>query len=279
MQESDITAVIITRHGDCVQNENEPSPAAPTSASRGAQSPPSSSTVVAGGANGHANGRVNGHVNDHAASNQNQPSSASNPEPACGPSPRASPPAASDTASSAVVQQGSRVRIEGMQTAPDMNGRTGTVCRAFNHESGRWHVQIDSVGARPACLGAFRAVNLKLIPSHNFSTEWLDENGCVWPKIVDFARQCPKGHPLAALAGCSLGRGGSRLMCRLCHSFCERHGGEAAGWLLCSFSEDCCGYYAVCSSCGFAPSAAAAPTSSDDSSTLVSTQTADVRFL
>ncbi len=264
LQHSAITAIIIAPQGACVPTQKESASATPTTASYAALPPPLSSAIIVGCVNG------------HAAYHQIQPPSASNPDSACNPSPRASPPAASATVASAVVQQGSRVRIEGMQTAPDMNGRTGTVCRAFDHESGRWHVQIDSDGARPACLGAFRAVNLKLIPSHNFSTEWLDENGRVWPKIVDFSRQCAKGHPLAALGDCGVGRSGLRLMCRMCHSFCERDCGEAAGWLMCSVNEDCCGYYAVCSSCGLVSSTAAVvPTSSDDSSTLVSIQTTD----
>ena len=89
------------------------------------------------------------------------------------------------------VQHGARVRIEGLQAAPQMNGRTGTVCGAYNEESGRWLVELDADGARPACRGTFRGVNLCVIPPLNFATEWLDEDGRVCPKNVDYATQCP----------------------------------------------------------------------------------------
>jgi hypothetical protein len=96
------------------------------------------------------------------------------------------------------LQQGSRVRIEGLQAKPQLHGRTGVVC-AFDQETGRWTVDLVADGARPACRGTFRAAHLRLIPSHNFSTEWVDEGGRVWPKNVDFSRQCAKGHALAPL--------------------------------------------------------------------------------
>ncbi len=35
----------------------------------------------------------------------------------------------------------------------------------------------------------------------SFATEWLDEDGRVCPKNVDYATQCPKGHPLVAHDG------------------------------------------------------------------------------
>ena len=155
------------------------------------------------------------------------------------------------------LQQGSRVRIEGLLAAPQMNGRMGIVCGGFDEEIGRWTVDVVAEGARAACRGTFRAANLRLIASHNFSTEWVDEGGCVWPKNVDFSRQCAKGHALAPLGE----RGGladRRLMCRLCHCFCERDCDEAARWLMCSEDTGCCGEYAVCCSCARLPSAAAA---------------------
>ena len=155
-----------------------------------------------------------------------------------------------------------------------MNGRTGSVSGAFDSASGRWLVQVDADGARPASTGMFRPLNLRFIPSHNFSTQWLDEDGRVWPKNVVFSRQCAKGHALAPLSSCSPSTSRMlRLMCRLCHSFCERDGAEAAGWFMCSVAQHCCGGYAVCCSCALAPSAAPVdPVTSDDSSTLVSHQ-------
>ena len=172
----------------------------------------------------------------------------------------------------ATVQEGSRVRIQGLQAAPEMNGRTGVVCGAISQQSGRWTVQMDADGARAACRGAFRAANLQVIPSHNFGTEWVDEEGRVWLKNVDFSRECAKGHALAPLGDCGGDCGGMRLMCRLCHSLCGRDSDEAASWLTCSVVVGCCGGYAVCCSCARAPSAAAAVASagSGDFCTLVS---------
>jgi non-ribosomal peptide synthetase component F len=39
-----------------------------------------------------------------------------------------------------------------------------------------------------------------------------DEDGCVWPKDVNFSLQCAKGHALAPLDGCCRVGGGPRLM-------------------------------------------------------------------
>ena len=171
----------------------------------------------------------------------------------------------------AVVQDGSRVRIEGLQAKPELNGRTGVVYGAFNQESGRWAIHVDADGASPACQAAIRPSNLKLIPCRNFSTEWEDEEGRVWPKNVDFSRECAKGHALAPLGDCCGDGGGVRLMCRLCHSFCARDSDAAASWLTCSVDAGCCGGYAVCCSCASAPSSAAVVCAgSDDLCTLVS---------
>ncbi len=180
--------------------------------------------------------------------------------------------AAPSPPSAASLKEGSRVRIQGLHAKPELNGRTGVVCGAFSQESGRWTVQIDADGARAACRGAFRAANLQVIPSHNFGTEWVDEEGRVWSKNVDFSRECAKGHALAPLGDCARDGGGMRLMCRLCHSFCGRDSDEAASWLTCSVVAGCCGGYAVCCSCARAPSAVAAVESagSGDFCTLVS---------
>ena len=59
-------------------------------------------------------------------------------------------------------------------------------------------------------------------------------------------------------------------MCRLCHTFCERHSDSAASWLICSVVEDCCGGYAVCSCCAQTPVADEVhPECADDSNTSV----------
>jgi hypothetical protein len=84
------------------------------------------------------------------------------------------------------------------------------------------------------------------LPAVNFATEWLDENGCVCPKVVDYASQCPKGHPLAPLAGAGSGAAAQRVMCRVCHSLSERE--HASQWLTCSVPW-CCAGYAVCDGC------------------------------
>jgi hypothetical protein len=166
--------------------------------------------------------------------------------------------AAPSPPSAASLQEGSRVRIQGLQAKPELNGRTGVVCGAISQESGRWTVQMDADGARAACRGAFRAANLQVIPSHNFGTEWVDEDGRVWLKNVDFSRECAKGHALAPLGDCGGDGGSMRLMCRLCHSLCGRDSDEAASWLTCSVVAGCCAGYAVCCSCARVPSAAAA---------------------
>ena len=172
------------------------------------------------------------------------------------------------------LQQGLCVRIEGLQAAPQMNGRIGVVCGGFDEETGRWTVDVAAEGARAACRGTFRAANLRLIASHNFSTEWVDEGGRVWPKNVDFSRQCARGHALAPL-GERGGQADRRIMCRLCHCFCERDCDEAARWLMCSEDAGCCGEYAVCCSCARLPSAAAAACAgSDDFQTQVSCRAA-----
>ena len=182
--------------------------------------------------------------------------------------------AQSPAPAAATLQDGSRVRIEGLQAAPQMNGRMGVICGGFDEDTGRWTVDVAAEGARAACRGTFRAANLRLIASHNFSTEWVDEGGRVWPKNVDFSRQCARGHALAPLGK----RGGltdRRLMCRLCHCFCERDCDEAARWLMCSEDAGCCGEYAVCCGCARLPNAAAAACAgSDDFQTQVSCRAA-----
>ena len=84
----------------------------------------------------------------------------------------------------------------------------------------------------------------------NFATEWLDEDGRVCPKNVDYATQCPKGHALAPLDGGGAPQAqhasGTDVMCRVCHASMPRQ--HAREWLVCSVAG-CCGGYAVCAAC------------------------------
>ena len=102
----------------------------------------------------------------------------------------------------------------------------------------------------PSCnpFGSSTATNVFSFrsPTFDFATEWLDENGCVCPKAVDYASQCPKGHPLLPLAGAGCVVSAQRVMCRVCHTFSERE--HASQWLECSVPW-CCAGYAVCDSC------------------------------
>jgi hypothetical protein len=84
------------------------------------------------------------------------------------------------------------------------------------------------------------------LPAINFATEWLDEDGRVCPKNVDYATQCPKGHHLMPLGG---GGGGADVMCRVCHASTPRQ--HTCEWLVCSVAG-CCGGYAVCAACACA---------------------------
>ena len=65
---------------------------------------------------------------------------------------------------SSAVQEGSRVRIESLQSKPELNGRMG-VCGAFNQENGRWAVRIDANERGPALQVLIRTANLKMIRS------------------------------------------------------------------------------------------------------------------
>ena len=82
----------------------------------------------------------------------------------------------------------------------------------------------------------------------NFATEWEDEHGCICPKVVDYATQCPKGHALVALAdsGCSPAQ--QPLICRVCHTSAGTVRDEALQWVGCSVAN-CCAGYAVCDAC------------------------------
>ena len=81
----------------------------------------------------------------------------------------------------------------------------------------------------------------------DFATEWLDEEGIICPKMVDYATQCPKGHALVALAdsGCSPAQ--QPLICRVCHTSAVSED-EAWEWVACSVPR-CCAGYTVCGGC------------------------------
>jgi hypothetical protein len=164
-----------------------------------------------------------------------------------------------------------RVRIEGLRAAPEMNGRTGVVSGALDC-SGRWRVNVNAHGTKPACVGTFKPANLVVLPSLHFSTEWLGEDGCVYPKNVAFSSHCPKGHALVRVSDMGATRAGSMLMCRLCHAFCERQAEDFVSWSICSVVDDCCGGYSVCCCCSQTsiPAEADHPCTDDDSNTLVS---------
>jgi hypothetical protein len=68
------------------------------------------------------------------------------------------------TPAAATVQEGSRVRITGLQAKPQHNGRTGVVCGAFDQESGRWSVEVDASDAGPAFQISIRPSNLTILP-------------------------------------------------------------------------------------------------------------------
>ena len=112
-------------------------------------------------------------------------------------------------------------------------------------------------------------------PSINVATEWLDEDGRVCPKNVDYATQCPKGHPLAPFThhSSAAAHAQQRLLCRVCHESIEReHASQSPGWFTCSVAG-CSGGYTVCGSCATALSGVrAAAAASDDVPVLVSLQ-------
>ena len=101
----------------------------------------------------------------------------------------------------------------------------------------------------------------------DFATEWLDEEGIICPKMVDYATQCPKGHALVALAdsGCSPAQ--QPLICRVCHTSAGTGRDEALQWVGCSVAN-CCAGYAVCDAC--ITQLQQAPAAADDSHGFVS---------
>ncbi len=107
-------------------------------------------------------------------------------------------------------------------------------------------------------------------PSIDFATEWLDEGGRVCAKNVDYATQCPKGHPLTPFlnnSSSAAAHAQQRLLCRGCHESVS----PSLGYFLCSVVG--CSGYAVCGCCVSALSGPLATTAScNDVSVLVSFQ-------
>ena len=88
---------------------------------------------------------------------------------------------------SSAVQEGSRVRIESLQSKPELNGRMG-VCGAFNQENGRWTVRIDANERGPALQVLIRTANLKMIRSVLEDLDAFDANAR--RNVVKFERRC-----------------------------------------------------------------------------------------
>jgi hypothetical protein len=148
--------------------------------------------------------------------------------PSAGPAaaaPSPAPPAAE-------LQRGVRVIITGLEAKPEMNDCTGVICDAFNAQSGRWTVQIDS---SPQSRGSFRPANLTPIPPLDQAKEWLDEYGRQCPKCINYATQCPKGHPLIPDPDSAL-QAHRVALCRMCHRL------ATPPLLFCSVKA-CCGGY------------------------------------
>jgi hypothetical protein len=142
------------------------------------------------------------------------------------------------------LQEGTRVRVEDHREQPELNGMKCCVTQV-DVAGGGVRVRMDPHAAQSALDVIVPRAKLKVIPKHNLSTEWVDENGVVCPKNVNFACQCPKGHALGS--ACS----SARRLCRMCHCYssgCD----EACRWLVCSVVEGCCGGYAVCDKCSAA---------------------------
>jgi len=123
-----------------------------------------------------------------------------------------------------------------------------------NHERAVDLIISEHFAPAAGCASAANAVPavtpiLSAAPSINFSTEWLDEDGLVCPKNVNFSRQCPKGHALQALGKFVRDGPIRQLMCRICHASCTSEADRAETWFNCSVDEGCCCRYSVCEEC------------------------------
>jgi len=94
-------------------------------------------------------------------------------------------------------------------------------------------------------------------PTDFWKTSWWDEDGFTRPKLVDYAKQCPKGHALAPRPpDLPL----EPIYCRVCHA----DGQQALRWYMCRDDVSCCRKYAVCQACVDHLSSAPAPCISDE---------------
>ena len=103
-------------------------------------------------------------------------------------------------------------------------------------------------------------------PAITFATDWRDEHGCVCPKAVDYATQCPKGHALVAFTDRGGDASAQSVMCRVCHVITERN--HASQWRVCSVAG-CCSEHAVCQCCASALQQAPAAASGGDDLSLL----------
>jgi hypothetical protein len=72
----------------------------------------------------------------------------------------------------AELREGSRVRVDGLVSKPEMNGRTGVICGIFNAHTGRWTVELDDDdGSSSRTQIAIRPCNLKVTPAAIFLPE------------------------------------------------------------------------------------------------------------
>jgi hypothetical protein len=78
------------------------------------------------------------------------------------PPPITSNPCPAAAALSNALHDGSRVRIEGLRSKPELNGRCGSICGAYNVPSGRWVVRVDPAAAYAACGDDECHVSVKL---------------------------------------------------------------------------------------------------------------------
>ena len=78
------------------------------------------------------------------------------------PTPITSNPCPAAAALSNALHDGSRVRIEGLRSKPELNGRCGSICGAYNLPSGRWVVRVDPSAADAACGDDECRISVKL---------------------------------------------------------------------------------------------------------------------
>jgi hypothetical protein len=111
-------------------------------------------------------------------------------------------------------------------------------------------IENQSIGARCSVCDydvCHECVSKSQTPTvSDVATQWQDELGCICPKAVDYASQCPKGHALVTYAGGGGVASAQLFICCVCHGSTQQQ--QACGWLTCSVAG-CCGGYAVCADC------------------------------